>query len=113
LQQQIRTAEERLVNYAKNNQIISLDPNQNTVVERLAGLNRQLSKPKTIARLPKPLTTPRRIPTPPAPRRRRRQTNKRDRSEAVELRQKRALLLVDATEEAPEVKEVDQQIRTR
>ncbi len=42
LQQHIRTAEERLVNYAKNNQIISLDPNQNTVVERLAGLNRQL-----------------------------------------------------------------------
>ena len=42
LQQQIRTAEERLVNYTKNNQIISLDPNQNTVVERLAGLNRQL-----------------------------------------------------------------------
>ena len=42
LQQQIRTAEERLVNYARNNQIISLDPNQNTVVERLAGLNRQL-----------------------------------------------------------------------
>src|SRR5690349_22274395 len=42
LQQQIRTAEERLVNYAKNNQIISLDPNQNTVVERLAGLNQQL-----------------------------------------------------------------------
>ena len=42
LQQQIRTSEERLVNYAKNNQIISLDPNQNTVVERLAGLNQQL-----------------------------------------------------------------------
>ena len=36
------TDEERLVNYARNNQIISLDPNQNTVVERLAGLNRQL-----------------------------------------------------------------------
>ena len=42
LQQQIRTDEERLVNYARNNQIISLDPTQNTVVERLAGLNRQL-----------------------------------------------------------------------
>src|SRR5688500_15703256 len=41
LQQQIRTAEERLVNYDKNNQNISLDPNQNTVIERLAGLNRQ------------------------------------------------------------------------
>ena len=42
LQQQIRTDEERLVNYAKNNQIISLDANQNTVVERLAALNKQL-----------------------------------------------------------------------
>ncbi len=38
LQQQIRRDEERLVNYAKNNQIISLDENQNTVVERLAAL---------------------------------------------------------------------------
>ncbi len=28
----------------------------------------------------------------------------------IDLRQKRALLLVDATEEAPEVKEVDQQL---
>src|SRR5258705_7273623 len=42
LQQQIRSDEEKLVNYAKNNQIISLNPNQNTVVERLAGLNKQL-----------------------------------------------------------------------
>ena len=42
LQQKIRSDEERLVNYAKNNQIISLDANQNTVVERLAGLNKQL-----------------------------------------------------------------------
>ncbi len=36
LQQTIRTDEERLVNYAKNNQILSLDASQNTVVERLA-----------------------------------------------------------------------------
>ena len=42
LQQQIRTAEERLVNYSKNNQIISLDSTQNTIVDRLSGLNRQL-----------------------------------------------------------------------
>ena len=34
--------EERLINYAKNNQILTLDANQNTVVERLVGLNRQL-----------------------------------------------------------------------
>ena len=42
LQAQIRTDEEKLVGYAKSNQILSLDASQNTVVERLAGLNKQL-----------------------------------------------------------------------
>jgi uncharacterized protein involved in exopolysaccharide biosynthesis len=42
LQMQIRNGEERLLNYAKSNQIISLDASQNTVVDRLTGLNRQL-----------------------------------------------------------------------
>jgi uncharacterized protein involved in exopolysaccharide biosynthesis len=42
LQSNIRSSEERLINYAKNNQILSLDAGQNTVVERLSGLNRQL-----------------------------------------------------------------------
>ncbi|HEY0404971.1 MAG TPA: polysaccharide biosynthesis tyrosine autokinase [Pyrinomonadaceae bacterium] len=42
LQSQIRDGSERLVNYAKSQEILSLDQNQNTVVERLAGLNRQL-----------------------------------------------------------------------
>src|SRR5258705_474875 len=42
LQSQIRDAEEQLLNYAGKNQIISLDENQNTVVERLVGLNREL-----------------------------------------------------------------------
>jgi len=42
LQAQIRSGAERLVNYAKNNQILSLDASQNTVVERLTGLNKQL-----------------------------------------------------------------------
>ena len=37
LQSTIRADEERLVNYAKSNQILSLDASQNTVVERLAG----------------------------------------------------------------------------
>src|SRR6185369_16831864 len=85
LQQQIRTSEERLVNYAKNNQIISLDPNQNTVVERLAGLNQQLLQAE----------------------------NERKTAEAAYNAAETpdaANALVDATEEAPEVKEVDQQI---
>ncbi|HJU53678.1 MAG TPA: polysaccharide biosynthesis tyrosine autokinase [Pyrinomonadaceae bacterium] len=42
LQGQIRTQENQLLEYAKNHQILSLDPTQNTVVERLTGLNRQL-----------------------------------------------------------------------
>jgi capsular exopolysaccharide synthesis family protein len=42
LQAQIRNGEERLINYARDHQIISLDQNQNTVVERLNALNRQL-----------------------------------------------------------------------
>ena len=42
LQMQIRNDGERLSNYARNNQILSLDASQNTVVDRLAGLNRQL-----------------------------------------------------------------------
>jgi capsular exopolysaccharide synthesis family protein len=111
LQQQIRTAEERLVNYAKNNQIISLDPNQNTVVERLSGLNQQLleaeNERKTAeaaynaAKAPGAATA---LADADA-----KQANDID-AKLVELRQKRALLLVEATEEAPEVKEVDQQL---
>ncbi len=42
LKAQIRTQETQLQDYAKNHQILSLDPTQNTVVERLTGLNRQL-----------------------------------------------------------------------
>ena len=111
LQQQIRTAEERLVNYAKNNQIISLDPNQNTVVERLAGLNRQLLEAENDRKTAEAAYNAAKVPDAAnaladdgA-----KQTNEIE-GKLVELRQKRAQLLVDATEEAPEVKEVDQQI---
>src|SRR6185436_18117783 len=111
LQQQIRTSEERLANYAKNNQIISLDPNQNTVVERLAGLNQQLLQAENdrksaeaaynAAKAPDAANALAEDAAKP--------TNDLE-SKLIELRQKRALLMVDATEEAPEVKEVDQQI---
>jgi succinoglycan biosynthesis transport protein ExoP len=111
LQQQIRTAEERLVNYAKNNQIISLDPNQNTVVERLSGLNRQLLEAENDRKTAEAAYNAAKAPDAAnaladdgA-----KQTNEIE-TKLVDLRQKRALLLVDATEEAPEVKEVDQQI---
>lgn len=111
LQQQIRTSEERLVNYAKNNQIISLDPNQNTVVERLAGLNQQLLQAENDRKTAEAAYNAAKSPDAAnalaedgaKP------TNDLE-SKLIELKQKRALLMVDATEEAPEVKEVDQQI---
>src|ERR1700730_13248701 len=111
LQQHIRTDEERLVNYARNNQIISLDANQNTVVERLAGLNRQLLEAendrKTAESNLHAAATPgaaSALADADA-----KQANEIE-SKLTDLHQKRAQLMVDATEEAPEVKEVDQQI---
>ena len=111
LQQQIRTGEERLVNYARNNQIISLDPNQNTVVERLAGLNRQLLEAESERKSAEAAYNAAKAPgaaTALADADAKQVTEIE--TKLVDLRQKRALLLVEATEEAPEVKEVDQQI---
>jgi capsular exopolysaccharide synthesis family protein len=111
LQQQIRTDEEKLVNYAKNNQIISLDPTQNTVVERLAGLNKQLLEAENerilaesqykAAKEPGKANALAEVDA--------KQANEVE-GKLADLRQKRAQLMVDATEEAPEVKEIDQQI---
>jgi succinoglycan biosynthesis transport protein ExoP len=111
LQQQIRGDEEKLVNYAKSNQIISLDANQNTVVERLAGLNRQLleAEDKRIsaeADYKAAATGNAVIALADVDAKQANDTE----AKLADLRQKRAQLLVDATEEAPEVKEIDQQI---
>jgi succinoglycan biosynthesis transport protein ExoP len=111
LQQQIRTAEEKLVNYAKNNEIISLDPSQNTVVDRLAGLNRQLLEAENERKTAEAQYNAARAPGAAAA------LSEGDAKEAndaesrlAELRQKRAQLMVDATEEAPEMKEINEQI---
>ena len=44
LQSEIRRGEERLINYARRNSIISLDSEQNTVVRKLGDLNTQLGQ---------------------------------------------------------------------
>ena len=111
LQQQIRTDEERLVNYAKNNQIISLDANQNTVVERLAGLNRQLLEAENQRKTSEAAYNAAKSPGAAsalvdADEKRVGELETR----LSDLRQKRAQLLVEATEEAPEVKDVQEQI---
>ncbi len=111
LQQHIRTAEERLVNYAKNNEIISLDPSQNTVVDRLAGLNRQLLEAENERKTAEALFNAAQAPGAAAALSEAETKEANDaESKMAELRQKRAQLLVDATEEAPEVKEINEQI---
>jgi capsular exopolysaccharide synthesis family protein len=111
LQQKVRTDEEKLVDYAKRNEIISLDPNQNTVVERLAGLNRQVMEAENARILAESEYNAAKVPGKASA------LADVDAKQADDLvakladfRQKRAQLLVDATEEAPEVKEVNQQI---
>jgi polysaccharide biosynthesis transport protein len=113
LQSEIRQREEELANYAKNHEILSLDQSQNTVVERLAGLNRQLLEAENERKLAE--AAYRAALAPGAAEAISEESNaKRFIDEAklklAELKQKRAELLVENTEEWPEVKEVEKQI---
>jgi succinoglycan biosynthesis transport protein ExoP len=108
LQSDIRTAEERLLNYAKSNQILTLDAGQNTVVDRLVGLNKQLLEAENERKMSEAAyrvsNEPGAVDAMVAP-------NTREfEGKLADLNQKRQLLLVDNTEEWPEVKEVEKQI---
>ena len=111
LQAQIRSAEEKLVAYAKSNQMLSLDANQNTVVERLAGLNKQLLEAENDRKMAEAEYNAAKAPGAAGALAEAgaKEIEVTD-SELAKLRQKRAQLLIEATEEAPEVKEIDQQI---
>ncbi len=111
LQQQIRADEKQLADYAQSNRIISLDPAENTVVARLAGLNSELLAAENDRKLAEAeyrvslepdaaevLATSNNAQTAAAE------------AQLAGLRQKRAQLLFENTEEWWEVKEVDQQI---
>jgi len=111
LQTQIRNGEEKLAAYAKNNQILSLDASQNVVVERLAGLNKQLLEAENDRKLSEAEYDAAKGPGAAAAlaeagAKEIEATN----SEISKLKQKRAELLTEATEEAPEVKQLDEQI---
>jgi capsular exopolysaccharide synthesis family protein len=113
LQGQIRSGEEQLLNYAKNNQILTLDENQNTVVERLVGLNRQLLEAENNRKLAE--AAYRAAQTPGAIGAMAESDAKQIgdiQTKLTDLRQKRAELLVDNTEEWPAVKEIDKQIES-
>src|SRR5215831_5152583 len=108
LQTQIRSGEEKLVAYAKDNQILSLDASQNTVVDRLAGLNKQLLEAENDRKLAEAEYDAAKAPGAAAALAES-ATKEIDASNAElgKLKQKRAELLIQATEEAPEVKEID------
>jgi polysaccharide biosynthesis transport protein len=120
LQSGIRSKEEELINYAKNHQILSLDASQNTVVERLEGLNKQLLvaenerklaeaayraslQPGAAEALAEGGSGDKEVPSAT------RLTTEAE-IKLAELKQKRAELLVENTEKWPAVKEVDKQI---
>jgi capsular exopolysaccharide synthesis family protein len=111
LQSQIRIDEEKLVSYAKNNQILSLDASQNTVVERLAGLNKQLLEAENDRKMAEAEYNAAKAPGAAGALA---EANGKDiadtESKLADLKQRRAQLAVDATDEAPEIKEIDQQI---
>ncbi len=111
LQGQIRNGEEQLVNYAQGHQILSLDASQNTVVERLAGLNKELLVAENQRGLAEAAY---RASLMPGVTEATAETNDKHiadfKGRLAELKQKRAQLLLTDTEESPEVKDVTQQI---
>jgi capsular exopolysaccharide synthesis family protein len=113
LQSEIRQGEEQLINYAKNHQILSLDANQNTVVDRLAGLNKQLLEAENER---KSAEAAYRAAISPAALAAQAETANNSAAatdtKITELKQKRSQLLLEYTEKYPEVKDLDQQIAT-
>jgi capsular exopolysaccharide synthesis family protein len=111
LQSEIRHGEEELINYAKNHQILSLDASQNTVVDRLAGLNRQLMEAendrKSAEAAYKATLAPGALE---AQAETTNNSSANTEAKLAELKQKRAQLLLEYTEKYPEVKDIDQQI---
>jgi capsular exopolysaccharide synthesis family protein len=110
LQSQIRADEEKLAAYAKSNQILSLDASQNTVVDRLSGLNKQLLEAENDRKMAEAAYNAATAPGAASALVEGGGQINDSEQKLADLKQKRAQLLVDATEEAPEVKEVDQQI---
>ena len=113
LQSQIRDGEQKLISYGNSNQILSLDPTQNTVVDRLVGLNKQLLEAENDRKLSEAAYQAAQAPGAAAALAQENAKNIDDAEQKLtELQQKRAQLLVENTEEWSEVKETNQQIAT-
>ena len=118
LQSEIRHGEEQLINYAKSHQILSLDASQNTVVDRLAGLNKQLleaeNERKAAEANYKATLAPGALEAQAEVVNSVGMTSAASAAETklTELKVRRAQLLLEYTEKYPEVKDLDQQIAT-
>jgi capsular exopolysaccharide synthesis family protein len=123
LQSANRAKEEELINYGKSHEILSLDQNQNTVVERLTGLNKQLLQAENERKFAEAAYKATLQPgaaealaegggsdkdVPSATR-----ITTEGEIKIAELKQKRAELLVENTEKWPAVREIDKQIAMR
>lgn len=111
LQSQIRNGEEQLINYAQSHEILSLDASQNTVVERLTGLNKELLQAENERGLAE--AAYRASLAPGAAEANAEISDKQIadfKGRLAELKQKRAQLMLTDTEESPEVKDLSQQI---
>ena len=98
-----------MINYAKGHEILSLDAAQNTVVDRLAGLNKQLLEAENDRKIAEAAYRVKKDPAAAQILAGDRPTKDIE-GELIKLKQKRAQLLVDNTEEWPEVQEVTKQI---
>jgi capsular exopolysaccharide synthesis family protein len=112
LQNEIRGGEERLNNYAKSREIISLQPDNNPTTERLAGLNKQLLEAEDDRKKAEAAfkATQRPGAAEAISDAENRGVTAQIEARLTELRQKKEQLLVEYTEKYPEVQQVIQEI---
>ena len=113
LKSQIKDQETQLLNYAKSHQILSLDAAQNTVVERLTNLNRQLLEAENERKVAEAAYQAALAPgaADALASGGGREPNDIE-ARLSQLVQRRSQLMVDFTPAWPEVKEIDNQIAT-
>ena len=112
LQGEVRQAEEALIAYGRDHQILSLEPTQNIVVDRLMSLNKQLLEAENDRKLAEANLLQAQRPESASALGADNAKNVLADTEMrlAELRAKRAQLLVGATEQWPEVREITEQI---
>jgi succinoglycan biosynthesis transport protein ExoP len=111
LKEQIRTDQESLLSYSKKHEILSLDPGQNTTLDRLVSLNRQLVDAENERKIAEANYL---AATQPGAAIALADESAKQIADAEgklpDLRQRKAQLLVTTTEKYPEVREVNEQI---